>query len=158
MEIWPVVAHESTDEGWRGNPNPRMKWGMNTTLSLGSGVGTICPLAGSRWAIPWAKYPASQSSVMFPSVMEEPIHLPYVLDPDLVGVLFGGGNDGRLGAGARERMGREEEGVGERVDLYPLIKAANIKHLPTSLKTRLFPKGLNDTVGLPMPALMRILR
>ena len=87
--------------------------------------------------------------------MEEAIHLPCVPDPDMVGVPFGGGKDGSLGAGARERMGREEEGVGERVDPYPLIKAANIKRLPT----RLFPRGRADgVVGLPMPALMRIPR
>ena len=69
---------------------------------------------------------------------------------------FGGGKDGSLGAGARERMGREEEGVGERMDLYPLIKAANVKRLPTRLKTRLFPKGrAGGAVGLPMLVLMR---
>ena len=67
-----------------------MKWGMNTTLSLGSGVGMICPLAGSRWAISWAKYSTSRSSVMFSSMMEEAIHLPCAPDPDMVGVLFWG--------------------------------------------------------------------
>ena len=51
----------------------------------------------------------------------------------------------------------KKEGVGERMDLYPLIKAANIKRLPTSLKTRLFPKGrASGTVALPTPVLMRI--
>ena len=40
---------------------------------------------------------------------------------------------------------------------YLLIKAANIKLLPTCLKTRLFPKGRADgMVGLPTPVLMRI--
>ena len=38
-----------------------------------------------------------------------------------------------------------------------LLKAANIKRLPTHLKTRLFPKGRADgAVGLPTPVLMRI--
>ena len=32
----------------------------------------------------------------------------------------------------------------ERVDPYPFIKAANIKRLPTRLKTRLFHKGRAD--------------
>ena len=64
---------------------------------------------------------------MFSSVTEEAIHLPCAPNPDMVGVLFGGAKDGSLGAGARERMGREEEGLGERMDPYPLIKAANIK-------------------------------
>ena len=94
---------------------------------------------------------------MFSSMTEEAIHLPCVLDPYMVGLLSGGGKDGSLGAGARERMGREEEGVGDRVDPYPLIKAANIKRLPTRLKTRLFPKGRADgVVGLSTPVLMRI--
>ena len=51
----------------------------------------------------------------------------------------------------------KKEGVGERMDLYPLIKAANVKLLPTRLKTRLFPKGrIDGAVGLPTPVLMRI--
>ena len=62
---------------------------MNTTLSRGFGVGMICPLAGSRWAISWAKYPASRSFVMSFSVTEEAIHLPCAPDPDMVEVLFG---------------------------------------------------------------------
>ena len=144
-------------KGWRGNPSLRRKWGMNTTLSLGSVVGMICFLAGSRWAISLAKYPASRSSLMFSSVTEEAIHLPCAPDPDMVGVFFGGGKDGILGAEAQERMGREEEGMGERVDPYPLIKAADVKRLPTHLKTRLFPKGRADgAVGLPTHILMRI--
>ena len=50
-------------------------------------------------------------------------------------------------------MGREKEGVGERVNPYLFIKAANIKRL----KTRLFPKGHADSaVGLPTPIFMRI--
>jgi len=79
------------------------------------------------------------------------------VDPDMVGVLFGVGKDGSLGAGAREWMGGEEEGVGERVDPYPLIKAVNIMRLPTLLQTCLFPKGrAYGTVGLPTLVLMRI--
>ena len=43
------------------------------------------------------------------------------------------------------------------VNPYLLIKAANIKRLPTRLKTLLFPKGRADSmVGLPIPVLMRI--
>src|SRR3954471_11025572 len=86
----------------RGNPNPRTKWGMKTTLSLGFGVGTICPLAGSRWANSFARYPASRSLVMSFSLTEEAIHLPCAPDPDMVGVLTWGGKDENLGAGARE--------------------------------------------------------
>src|SRR3990170_5778152 len=71
-------------KGWRGNPNRRTKWGINTTLSLGFGVGTICPLAGSRWAISLARYPASRSLVMSFSLTEEAIHLPCAPDPDMV--------------------------------------------------------------------------
>jgi hypothetical protein len=41
------------------------------------------------------------------------------------------------------------------VNPYLLIKAVNIKRLPTCLKTRLFPRE-NGTVGLPTPVLMRI--
>ena len=45
----------------------------------------------------------------------------------------------------------------KRRNLYPFIKAANIKHLPTRLKTRLFPKGrAGGAVVLPTPVLMRI--
>ena len=57
---------------------------MNTTLSLGFRVGTICPLAGSRWAIYFARYLASRSSVMSFSLTEEAIHLPCAPDPDMV--------------------------------------------------------------------------
>ena len=70
---------------------------------------------------------------------------------------YWGGKDGGLSAGAREWVGREKEGVGERVNPYLFIKAANIKRLPTRLKTRLFPKGHADgAVGLPTPVLMGI--
>mgnify|MGYP006267671001 CR=1 FL=1 len=40
---------------------------------------------------------------------------------------------------------------------YPFIKAVKIMHLPSRPKARLFPKRHADgTVGLPVPALMRI--
>ena len=82
---------------------------MNTTLSLGSGVGTIYFSAGSQWAISWAKYPASRSLMMFFSLTEETIHLPCAPDPDMTGVLFGGREDGSLGARARDREGGDGE-------------------------------------------------
>ena len=66
---------------------------MNTTLSLGSGVGMICFLAGSRCVMFVAKYPASLSSLMFLSVTEEAIHLPCEPDPDMAGVFGGDGKD-----------------------------------------------------------------
>jgi len=65
------------------------------------------------------------------SLTEDTIHLTCAPNPDMAGVFLGGGKGGSLGARAREWMGREEEGVGERMDLYPLIKAVNIKRLPT---------------------------
>ena len=40
-------------------------------------------------AISVAKYPASQSSLMFSSVTEEAIHLPCAPDPDMAGVFAG---------------------------------------------------------------------
>ena len=40
---------------------------------------------------------------------------------------------------------------------YPFIKVVKIVRLPVCPKTRLFPKRRADgTVGLPVPALMRI--
>ena len=81
--------------------------------------------------------------------------MPYA--PDMVGVLSWGRKDENLGVGAREWVGREKEGVGERVNPYLFIRAVNIKRLPTRLKTRLFPKGRADgAVGLPTPVLARI--
>ena len=61
-----------------------MKWGIKTTLSLGFGVGTIYPLAGSRWVISFAGYPASRSLAMSFSLTEEAIHLPCAPYPDMV--------------------------------------------------------------------------
>ena len=43
------------------------------------------------------------------------------------------------------------------VNPYLFIKAVNIKRLPTHPKNSPIPKGhADDTVGLPMPVLMRI--
>ena len=52
----------------------------------------------------------------------------------------------------------EGEGVGEKkVNPYPFIKAVKVRRLPTHLQILLFPKRrADDTVGLPMPVLMRI--
>ena len=57
---------------------------MNTTLSLGFGVRMIFPLAGSWWAIYFARYPASRSLVMSFSLTEEAMHLPCPPDPAMV--------------------------------------------------------------------------
>ena len=57
---------------------------MNTTLSLGSGVGTTCPRAGSRCEISAVRYLASLNFLMSSFVMEEGIHRPRRLDPDIV--------------------------------------------------------------------------
>ena len=108
VEIQPVVEHESAEEWVERKSQPQTKWGMNTTLSWGSGVGMIYFLAGSRWAMSVAKYPASRSSLTFLSVTEEAIHLPCAPDPDIVGVLSWGVKDENLGAGARE-WGRQRE-------------------------------------------------
>ena len=53
------------------------------------------------------------------------------------------GEDGNLGAGAREwKDGEEEEAWVKKGDSYLLIKAVNIKRLPTRLKTSLFPRAM----------------
>ena len=57
-----------------------------------------------------AKYPASRSSLTFPSVTEEAIHLPCTPDPDMAGVF---GQDGKV---------EEEEGVGEKDGSLSLYK------------------------------------
>ena len=48
------------------------------------------------------------------SLIEDTIHLPCAPDLDMTRELFAGEKDEDLGAGARELMGREREGVGER--------------------------------------------
>ena len=57
---------------------------MNTTLSLGSGVGMTYPRAGSQCEISAVRYLASLSFLMSSSVTEEGIHRPWRLDPDMV--------------------------------------------------------------------------
>ena len=83
---------------------------MNTTLSLGFGMGTTCPWAGRRWAISFAKYPAARSSVMSFSLTEETIHLPWPPDPDMIKCFLEKGKMGtwvlELENGRTERKGR----------------------------------------------------
>ena len=58
---------------------------------------------------------------------------------------------------SREDGLRKKKAWGEKVDSYLLIKAVNIERLPTSIKTRLFPRGrANGTVGLPKPIFIKI--
>ena len=85
MEVQPVIEDEPANKWVEGKSQPGTKWVRNTTLSWGSGVGTICPASGSRCAISAARYPASRSFVMFSSVTEETIHLPPA--PDMLGVV-----------------------------------------------------------------------
>ena len=85
--------------------------------------------------------------------------MPCAPDPDMMECFF---EVERMEAWALEL----ENGWAERrkawvkeVNPYPFIKAVNIKHLPTRLKTCLFLKGRVDgVVGLPTPLLMRIPR
>ena len=47
---------------------------------------------------------------------------------------------------------RRKKAWGKKMDPYLLIKAVNIERPPTSLKTRLFPRGrANGMIGLPKP-------
>ena len=80
VEIQAVVEHEPPDKWWSGKPSPRRKWGRNTTLSWGLGVGMSCPSSGSRCAMSLEKYPSFLSFLMCPSVTEETIHLPPASD------------------------------------------------------------------------------
>ena len=57
---------------------------MNTTFSLGSGVGTTCPRAGSRCEISPVKNLASLNFSTSSSVMEEGIHRPRRSEPNIV--------------------------------------------------------------------------
>ena len=82
MKIQPIVPRTN---GWMGNPSPLTKWVRKTTLSWGSGIGTICPALGSRCAIFAARYPDSHNSLMFSSMTEETIHLLPALD--MLGVI-----------------------------------------------------------------------
>ena len=54
---------------------------------------------------------------------------------------------GRWSSSAREWMGREEEGVGEKVDPYPLICADETASPHQPGKTRLSPKRRNQWRG-----------
>ena len=132
VEVQPVVEHESADE-WverESQSADEVRDEYHPLMGLRGGI--ICPVAGIRWAISWAKYPASRSFVMSFSLMEEAIHLPCAPDPDMAGVLFCGGKDGSLGTGAREWMGREEEGVGEKVKSLSLYKGCEYQAPPHS--------------------------
>ena len=84
--------------------------------------------------------------------------MPRAPDPNMVGVLAWGGKDETWALELENGGGLERQKAWiKRGESYPLIKATNIKRLPTSLKTRLFPKGRADgAVGLPTPVLMRI--
>ena len=57
--------------------------GGETLVRGRSGVGTICPAAGSRCAISAAKYLAPRKFLMCPYMTEEAIHLPPA--PDMFG-------------------------------------------------------------------------
>ena len=57
---------------------------MNTTLLLGSGVGMTCPRAGSLCEISAVRCLDSLSFLMSSSMIEEDIHGPWRLDPDMV--------------------------------------------------------------------------
>src|SRR3954469_25344908 len=83
VEIQAVVEHEPPDEWVERRASPQRKWGRNTTLSWGLGVGRSCPFSGSRCTMSLDKYPAFLSFLMWPSVTEETIHLPPA--PDMAG-------------------------------------------------------------------------
>ena len=84
--------------------------------------------------------------------------MPPAPDPDMIGVLFWAEKARAWALELENGWAEEGEGVGEKgVNPYPFINAVKIVHLPTRLKTRLFPKGsAYGMVGLPMPVLMRI--
>ena len=83
VEIQAIVEHEPSDKWVERETNPRRKWGRNTTLSWGLGVGMSCPFSGSPYAMSLDRYPAFLSFLMCPSVTEETIHLPPA--PDMAG-------------------------------------------------------------------------
>ena len=56
------------------------------------------------------------------SLTEETIHLPCAPDPDMAECFLDAEKNKNLGAGVREWMGREEEGVGEKVKSLSLYK------------------------------------
>ena len=82
-----------------------------------------------------ARYPASQSFLISFSQTVEAIHLPPAPDPDIFGrPLWAEKTNARALELERRGMDREEESVGAKGNPYPLIKAMNIKRLPTRLK------------------------
>ena len=119
----------------------------------------ICPASGSRCAISAARYPAPRSFVMFSSVTEETIHLPPA--PDMFGVVLRRKCElGCWSSSARECMGKEEEGAGEKEESLSLYKGGRSyapPHLPGKLAYS--PSTVIDgAVGLPTSVLMRISR
>ena len=94
---------------------------------------------------------------MFSSMTEETIHLPPALD--MFGVFLQRRCElGRWSSSAREWMGREEEGVGEKEESLSLYKGGRSyapPHLPGKLAYS--PSAIIEgAVGLPTPVLMRI--
>ena len=96
-----------------------------------------------------ARYPASRSSVMSFSLTEEAIHLPCAPDPDMV-ECFLEAEKMRTWALELENGGQREKAWVKERNPYLLIKAVNIKCLPTRLKTRLFPRAV-QTARLDYP-------
>ena len=105
MKIDPVVIHDAANKRVEGEPEPVDKMGEETTLSWGSGAGTICPAIGRRWPIFLARYPAARSLLISFSWTEEAIHLPPAPDPDIFGgpFLVGRMNAWALGLRRKER-------------------------------------------------------
>ena len=59
----------------------------------------------------------------------------------------------------KDGWAEEEEGLGWKRGFLSPYKGGECKAPPTSLKTRLFPRGgVDGTVGLPKPVLMKIPR
>ena len=85
---------------------------MNTTLSLGSGVGTTCPRVGSLCEISAVRYLSSLNFLRSSSVTKEGIHRPWRLDPNMIegpkhltwalGVRTRGGGRIRLSTGGKK--------------------------------------------------------
>ena len=115
---------------------------MNTTLSLGFGVGTTFPWAGRRWAISFARYPAARSSVMSFSFTEEAIHLPCPPDPDMVECFLEAKRTRTWALELENGRAKTEKAWVKKGNPYLLIKAVNIERLPTRLQNRLFPRAV----------------
>ena len=99
MKIYPIVEHEAADERMKRKAQSAKKMMDEHYPLAGLWSGDDLFLSGSRWAVSLARYPASRSSLMFFSMTEEAMHLPYALDPDMVGVLSRNGVDRSLSAG-----------------------------------------------------------